>query len=74
MFIVEWMLLVSEASNAQGSRVGIGLISPEGEVLEYSLWFTFMSSNNTMEYKALIIGLSITKKIKAQKFIAYNDS
>ena len=36
-------------SNAKGSGVGVELISPEKEVLDYSLHFAFPSSNNLAE-------------------------
>jgi len=50
------------------------LISFEGVVLEYSLRFTFPSSNNVEEYEALIVGLAIAKKLEVKKVVADNDS
>lgn len=59
----EWMLFVDRASNAKGSGVGVVLISLEKEVLEYSLHSTFPSSNNMVEYEALLAGMKLAKKI-----------
>ena len=60
----EWLLFVDRASSSQGSRVGIVLIPPEGETLEYSLWFTFLISNNVAEYEALIAGMRLARKLE----------
>ena len=59
----KWKLFVDGASNVQGSGVVIVLISPEDAVLEYSLQFTFPSSNNVVEYETFITNLSIPKKL-----------
>ena len=58
----------------QGNGASIILISPKSKVLEYSLQFTFSSSNNVAKNKALIASLAITKKLKVQRVTTYNDS
>ena len=35
--IKEWNMLMDGASNSQGSGAGVVLISPKGDILEYSL-------------------------------------
>ena len=70
----EWLLFVYGASNSQGSRAGIVLISPEGEPLEYSLRFAFPSSNNVAEYETLIAGLRLARKLEVTQLIAHSDS
>ncbi|XP_052209233.1 uncharacterized protein LOC127812750 [Diospyros lotus] len=72
-FTNEW-LFVDGASNARGSGVGVVLISSEKEILEYSLHFTFSSSNNTAEYEALLIGMRLAKKLEVTRIIAHSDS
>ena len=54
-----WKLSVDGASNAQGSRAGLILTSPEGIDIEYALRFGFHSSNNEAEYEAVIAGLNL---------------
>ena len=70
----EWMLFVDGASNAKGSGAGVVLISPEKEVLEYSLRFTFPSSNNAAEYEALLAGMRLAEKLEVKGLIAHSDS
>jgi len=50
------------------------LIPPEGEPLEYSLRFTFPITNNVAEYKVLIAGLRLARKLEVTQLIAHNDS
>ena len=70
----EWMLFVDGVSNAKGSRVGGVLISAKKEVLEYSLRFTFSSSNSVVEYEALLVGMKLAKKLEVKSLVAHNDS
>jgi ribonuclease HI len=43
----------------QGAGAGILFIAPGGEQLKYALQLLFPTSNNAVEYEALIHGLSI---------------
>ena len=46
-----WRLSVDGAANAQGSRAGLILTSPEGIDIEDALKFGFQASNNEAEYE-----------------------
>jgi len=70
----EWLLFVDRATSLQRSGVGIVLIPPEGEPLEYSLRIIFPSSNNVVEYEALIVGLRLARKLEVTQLIAHRDS
>jgi len=72
--VKELMLFVDGASNAKGSRVGVVLISPEKEVLLYSLRFTFPISNNTVEYETLLAGMRFAEKLEVKSLTTHNDS
>ena len=50
------------------------LISPEKEVLEYSLRFTLPSSNNVAEYEALLAGMRLAEKLEVKILTAHSDS
>ncbi|XP_052189925.1 uncharacterized protein LOC127799739 [Diospyros lotus] len=62
----EWMLFVDGASNAKGSGAGVVLISPEQEILEYSIHFTFPNTNNVAEYEALLAGMTLAERLEFQ--------
>ena len=50
------------------------LISPKREILKYTVRLQFPITNNEAKYKALLIGLSLTKVLKAKTFIVQADS
>ena len=50
---------------APDSRAGVVLISPNGTRLCYAICLHFSTSNNTLEYKALINGLRIAIELSA---------
>ena len=70
----EWKLFVDGASSTQGSGAGVVLFSPFEDVIEYSLRFSFKSSNNIAEYEALIAGMKLAKELHAKRLIAHSDS
>ena len=70
----EWKLFVDGASNTQGSGAGVVLFSPFEDVIEYSLRFSFKSSNNIAEYEALIAGMKLAKELHTKSLIDHSDS
>ena len=69
-----WKLSVDGASNAQGSRAGLILTSPEGIDIKYALRFGFQASNNMAEYEAVIAGLHLAHSLEVDQLEVYNDS
>ena len=69
-----WILHVDGSSSKQGSRIGIRLTSPTGDVLELSFRLAFHASNNEAEYGVLISGLRLAHGIKIHNIHAYCDS
>ena len=69
-----WKLSVDGALNAQGSRAGLILTSPEGIDIEYALRFGFHTSNNEAEYEAVIAGLNLALSLEVDQLEVYSDS
>ena len=69
-----WKLSVDGASNAQGSRAGLILTSPEGIDIEYALRFGFRTSNNEAEYEVVIAGLNLAHSLEVDQLEVYSDS
>ena len=69
-----WQVYVDGASNAWGTGIGIVLIFPKGVRLEHSLRLSFQTSNNEVEYKALIARLKVAKKLDAGEVEIFLDS
>ena len=68
-----WKLSVDGATNAQGSRAGLILTSPEGIDIEYALIFGFQASNNEAEYEAVIAGLNLAHSLEVDQLEVYSD-
>ena len=68
------MLHIDGASNAQGSGTGLILTNFEGMVIEYAFRFNFKTSNNQIEFEALLVGLKIIKELDIDNLKIFTDS
>ena len=69
-----WRLSVDGATNAQGSRAGLILTSPEGIDIKYALRFGFQASNNEAEFEAVIAGLNLAHSMEVDQLEVCSDS
>ena len=69
-----WKMYFDGSSSKEGAGAGILLISPSGEsvILMYKL--EFVTTNNTAEYEALLLGLRAPKDMGIQQIFVYGDS
>jgi len=70
----KWLLHVDGSSKRQGSRVGIQLTSPTGEVIQQSFRLGFSASNNESEYEALVAGIKLAQRMGIRDIHAHSDS
>ena len=70
----KWIVYVDGASSMKGSGIGVTMIDPEGETLNYALQLLFVTSNNAAEYEALLAGLRLVRGVGAKHVIMYSDS
>ena len=61
-------------ANWKGAGVGIVVITPEKLVMEKSLWFSFLATNNEAEYEALFAGLAMVNQLRGEVVEVYLDS
>ncbi|GAA0149200.1 hypothetical protein LIER_08438 [Lithospermum erythrorhizon] len=52
----DWILCVDRARNYQGARVGVLILRPQEETMEYAMRFSFPVTNNEAECEAMILG------------------
>ena len=64
----------NELSNRQARGVGIVLLSLEGEKIECMVRLDFPTTNNEVEYKALMAGLDLAKAAGAATVVIHCDS
>ncbi|GKA72141.1 reverse transcriptase domain-containing protein [Tanacetum coccineum] len=70
----EWTLYTDEESSLKGVGVGLVLIDPSDTEYTYAIRLTFPSINNKAEYKALLAGLRIARKMKLHALKVKVDS
>ncbi|XP_075636608.1 uncharacterized protein LOC142608825 [Castanea sativa] len=69
-----WTVYTDEATNHRGSGVGVGVVSPNGIVLEKSLKLSFLATNNEAKYKALWSRLEAVKGLEGNSIEVFSDS
>ncbi|XP_075674880.1 uncharacterized protein LOC142644087 [Castanea sativa] len=69
-----WTVQTDGPATKKVGGVGVVLISPEKEVLKYAIRLQFPTMSNEVEYKALLIGLSLAKALGAKNLIVQADS
>jgi ribonuclease HI len=62
------------ASSQDGLGVGILFVSPTKESISLSYKIEFETTNNIVEYKALILGLKAAKDMGISKLCVFGDS
>ena len=50
------------------------LYSPEGDMIKCMIRLDFTTTNNEVEYEALVIGLDLAKAVGAENLVVYYDS
>ena len=58
--------------NESGADVVLEI--PTGEKVNYALRLEFLASNNEAEYKALLAGLRLAKKVRVEQIKIHSDS
>ena len=69
-----WSVYVNGSSSPESAGAGILLVGLDKEEFKYSIKFTFPITNNTAEYEALLAGLQLAKRIRAEKVRIFVDS
>ena len=70
----QWKVYVDGAANQKGSGVGLVLISLEKLIVEKSLRLDFSTTNNEVEYEALLEGMSMVQRMGGKSATMFSDS
>ncbi|KAL0302867.1 UNVERIFIED_CONTAM: hypothetical protein Sradi_6154800 [Sesamum radiatum] len=70
----DWTMFVDGSSTSIKSGVGIVMISPEADHIEYAITLEFPASNNEAEYEAILLGCKLIRAAGARRVRAYSDS
>ncbi|CAA0839166.1 Unknown protein, partial [Striga hermonthica] len=69
-----WEVYVDGSSTKVGAGIGILILPPGGEPLEFAVKLTFRASNNEAEYEALLKGMQLVASAGARKVVIHSDS
>ena len=69
-----WRVHVDDATNQRGSEVGLVVVSPEGNIINKSLRLGFSTTNNEVEYEALLVGMVMVQKMGGRTIKVFSDS
>jgi ribonuclease HI len=69
-----WKMYFDGSSSKEGSGVSIVLISPSKEVVTLSYKLEFETTNNIVEYEALVLALRVVKDMAINKLAIFGDS
>ena len=69
-----WTLCIDGASRQTGVGIGLQLTSPTGERIDQAVWLGFSTTNNELEYEAMIAGLQLALSMGVDSLSVQSDS
>ncbi|XP_065618224.1 uncharacterized protein LOC136062720 [Quercus suber] len=70
----QWVVHVDGSSTLYAGGIGVVLQSPEGDKLKYKVRLQYQTTNNEVEYEALLKGLELAKSVEAGSVLILGDS
>ena len=70
----QWNIHTDGSSNRHAGGAGVVIQTPEGDKIESIIQLDFPTTNNKVEYEALVAGLDLTKAAGAENMIMHCDS
>ena len=70
----KWIIHVDGSSTQHVGGIGVVLQFPEGDRLTYKVHLQYQTTNNEVEYEALLKGLELAKFIEAKSILILGDS
>ena len=68
------VIYVDGLSSLYAGGIRIILKSPEGDKLKYAARLQYQTTNNEVEYEALLKGLELAKSLRAELIVVQGDS
>ena len=70
----QWSVHTDGSSNRQAGMASVVLLSPEGDMVECMVHLDFLTTNNEVEYEALVASLDLAKSTGATSVVIYCNS
>ena len=72
--IPQWSIHMNGSSNKQARGADVVLHTSEGDKIKCMICLDFPTTNNEVEYEALVAGLDLAKAAEAENMVVYYDS
>ena len=69
----KWIVHVDGSSTLHVGGIGVVLQSPEGDKLKHKVRLQYQTTNNEVEYEALLKGLELAKVVEANSILVLGD-
>ena len=69
----KWIVHVDGSSTLHVGGIGVVLQSPEGDKLKHKVRLQYQTTNNEVEYEALLKGLELAKFVEANSILVLGD-
>jgi ribonuclease HI len=69
-----WNMFFHGASSSEGVGVGVVFVSPCQETISLSYKLEFETTNNVVEYEALVLGLRVAKEMGIEEVVVFRDA
>jgi ribonuclease HI len=69
-----WKIFFDGASSRESDGVGVVFISPTQEIISLSFKLEFETTNNVVEYEALVLGLRAAKDMRIEELTLFGDA
>ena len=70
----KWIIHMDGSSTQHAGGIEVVLQSPEGDKLTYKVRLQYQTTNNEVDYEALLKGLELPKSIEAESILILGDS
>ena len=70
----QWNVYTDRSSNGQAEGAGVMIQTPEGDEIRCMIRLDFPTTNNEVEYEALVAGLDLAKAAGAENMVVHCDS
>jgi ribonuclease HI len=71
---IPWTMFFDGSSCGAGAGIGIILVSPQGTSYEFSIPIEKTSTNNQVEYQAVLKGIKLLREVNAEVIEIFGDS
>ena len=70
----KWVVYVDGSSTQHAGGIRVVLQSPDGDKLKHKIHLQYQTTNNEVEYKALLKGLEFARSIEVRSILVLGDS